>query len=152
MSIETLVTAEGLRRLILNLKEVLVERDNAIEDIVAARLLPGDDTVELIYATDRLDMIEANVQDREFGIRTSIEWDGVLAENTVGFGSTVEVEDEDGVRIIYRIVGTLEIGFTKGAVSVLSPIAESMMGMHVGDEFDVLAAGSVFSFKIVTID
>ena len=66
----------------------------------------------------------------------------------VGIGATVEVEDEDGVRTRYRIVGAIEAVPREGAVSWLSPIARALIDSRVGDTV-MLPRGEV---EVVAID
>ena len=51
----------------------------------------------------------------------------------VGIGATVTVEDEDGTRTSYRIVGAIEADPKKGALGWQSPIAQALWGARVGD-------------------
>jgi transcription elongation factor GreB len=51
----------------------------------------------------------------------------------VAFGATVTVEDDDGERTTWRIVGPDELDLFDGAVSVSSPVARSLLGRSVGD-------------------
>lgn len=60
----------------------------------------------------------------------------------VGFGATVTVEDDDGARTRYRIVGAIEAAPRDGAISWQSPIANALWDAAVGDSVD-LPRGSV---------
>jgi transcription elongation GreA/GreB family factor len=53
--------------------------------------------------------------------------------DSVGFGATVTVEDVDGHRARYRIVGAIEASPREGAISWQSPIARSLLDARVGD-------------------
>jgi transcription elongation GreA/GreB family factor len=55
------------------------------------------------------------------------------ADGSVGFGSTVTIEREDGRRQTWRIVGDDEADPTKGSVSYVSPLARAVMGKRIGD-------------------
>jgi transcription elongation GreA/GreB family factor len=52
---------------------------------------------------------------------------------TVGVGARVTVEDEDGKRTTYHIVGAIEADAKRGLVSWQSPIAQALWGLRVGD-------------------
>nr|WP_201404286.1 transcription elongation factor GreA [Kaistia sp. 32K] len=56
---------------------------------------------------------------------------------TAQFGSTVTILREDGRRQTYRIVGEDEADPNKGTVSHVSPLAQAVLGRHVGDEFTI---------------
>jgi transcription elongation factor GreB len=51
----------------------------------------------------------------------------------VGIGATVTLEDEDGKRTTYRIVGAIEADPKHGALGWQSPIAQALWGARVGD-------------------
>jgi transcription elongation GreA/GreB family factor len=51
----------------------------------------------------------------------------------VGFGASVTVEDAEGQRARYRIVGAIESSPRDGAISWQSPVARSLFGARVGD-------------------
>lgn len=66
----------------------------------------------------------------------------------VGFGAKVTVEDEDGKRTTYRIVGAIEADPKAGAIYFQTPIAEALHDAQVGDSV-TLPRGDV---GIVAID
>jgi transcription elongation GreA/GreB family factor len=66
----------------------------------------------------------------------------------VGLGAAVTVEDDDGKRTTYRLVGAIEADTKKGWVSWQTPIANALWGLRVGDAAD-LPKGEV---TIVAID
>lgn len=51
----------------------------------------------------------------------------------VRFGMTVAIEDEDGNRKSWKIVGEDEADAVKGSVSHVSPMARALFGKTVGD-------------------
>lgn len=53
--------------------------------------------------------------------------------NTVLFGSTVQVEDEEGRLLQFHIVGEDEADITQHKVSYVSPIAKALIGRKAGD-------------------
>lgn len=55
----------------------------------------------------------------------------------VGLGATVTVEDEDGKRLTYKIVGAIEAHTKRGWVSWQTPIANALWGGRVGDSVDL---------------
>ncbi|CEJ09763.1 transcription elongation factor GreA [Phreatobacter sp. AB_2022a] len=62
--------------------------------------------------------------------------------DTVGFGSSVTFDREDGRRQTFRIVGEDEADPAKGSISHVSPIARALMGKRVGDTA-IVGAGEV---------
>lgn len=57
--------------------------------------------------------------------------------NVVGLGASVTVEDEDGKRATYRIVGAIEADTKRGFVSWQTPIANALWGAKVGDSVEL---------------
>ena len=58
-------------------------------------------------------------------------------ETVVRFGMSVTVEDEDGTRRTWRIVGEDEADAAHGSISHVSPMAVALFGKTVGDTADV---------------
>jgi transcription elongation GreA/GreB family factor len=53
--------------------------------------------------------------------------------NVARFGMTVAIEDEDGNRKDWKIVGEDEADAAKGSVSHVSPMARALFGKTIGD-------------------
>tara|TARA_R110001583_G_scaffold85821_3_gene224880 strand:+ start:14058 stop:14528 length:471 start_codon:yes stop_codon:yes gene_type:complete len=58
-------------------------------------------------------------------------------DGKVFFGATVEIENEEGEKISFKIVGPDEIYNTKDFISIDSPMARAMIKKEVDDEFYV---------------
>jgi transcription elongation factor GreB len=61
----------------------------------------------------------------------------------VGFGSQVTVEDEDGARTDYALVGAIEAAPREGRLNWQSPLARALFGAKVGDTVSLPRARSV---------
>lgn len=57
----------------------------------------------------------------------------VASGDVAAFGSTVEVEDESGKKLVYRIVASLDADPGKGLLSAESPLAGALVGRRAGD-------------------
>lgn len=53
--------------------------------------------------------------------------------DTVHFGAAVEVEDAEGGRLLFEIVGEDEADVTQGKISWVSPLAKALLNAKVGD-------------------
>jgi transcription elongation GreA/GreB family factor len=53
--------------------------------------------------------------------------------DVVRFGMTVTIEDEDGVRKTWRIVGEDEADAAHGKISHVSPMAQALFGKKIGE-------------------
>ena len=66
------------------------------------------------------------------------------ASDTVGVGSSVEIEDEQGERMQVEISSV-------GGVSPDSPVGQALMGRKVGDEVTIEAPRGVWRARIITV-
>ncbi len=53
--------------------------------------------------------------------------------SVVGLGATVTVEDDEGRRASYRIVGAIEADVRRGWIAWMTPLAQALWGARVGD-------------------
>ena len=75
-----------------------------------------------------------------------------LSGDTVKFGATISVVDEDTDKErAYQIVGDDEADVAAGKISVSSPIARAMIGKEVGDSVEVNTPGGGKSYEILKI-
>lgn len=70
----------------------------------------------------------------------------------VGFGAWVTIEDDDGARSCYRLVGPDEPDPDNGQISVESPMGRALLGKHVDDEVEVRRPRGEAYFTIVAVD
>ncbi len=71
--------------------------------------------------------------------------------DTVRFGATVELADEDDDRRIITLVGEDEADASSGQVSWAAPIARALVGAKVGDERIVRLPAGEKSYEIMRI-
>ena len=67
----------------------------------------------------------------------------------VTFGSTVRLEDQDGKETLYQIVGSEETDPTRGRISVMAPLARTLIGKKVGDSVEAQLPGGKKRFEIL---
>lgn len=68
------------------------------------------------------------------------------------FGAWVEIENDKGKQIRFRIVGGEEIIDTKDYISIDSPMALALMKKEVGDEAVVKTGAGEFVWRITKIE
>ena len=71
-----------------------------------------------------------------------------VPEGEVGFGTWVAVEDGEGRRSVWRLVGPDEVDVPRGAVSALSPLGQALMGRSVGETVEVQRPGGARGYTI----
>jgi transcription elongation factor GreA len=149
------MTADGFNALHAELKNLKsVERPSIIAQIAEARG-HGDlsENAEYHAAKEKQSLIEGRVLELEDKLsRADVIDTSRLKGNTVKFGATVTLTDEDTEEtFVYKIVGEDEANVAKGKISITSPIARAMIGKEEGDTAEVSAPGGAKSFEIVSI-
>jgi transcription elongation factor GreA len=150
------MTLRGAERLRQELKQLKSEaRPNVIRAIAEARS-HGDlsENAEYHAAREQQSFIEGRINDIEnrLGSAEVIDVTKLNANGRVVFGSTVEVEDQDGgAKLTYQLVGDDEADIKHGMLSVSSPIARALIGKSEGDVVDVTAPGGTRSYEIVSV-
>ena len=132
---ENYITPRGAKRLQEEIARLWLERRKVVQEVADAAA-QGDrsENAEYIYGKKRLREIDRRIH----FLTKRLESATVVrprddGEQRVFFGAVVEVEDEDGARARYRIVGTDEIDLGKGDVSWRSPIAKALLKKKAGD-------------------
>ena len=66
-------------------------------------------------------------------------------------GCQVEVEDENGHQRVFSIMGYNESNPSKGVISYLTPIAQSLLHKVIGEEVELIFNGKHISYEITAI-
>lgn len=149
------MTAAGAARLHEELKTLkTVDRPGVIKAIAEARE-HGDlsENAEYHAARERQSFIEGRIMELEDKIsRAEVIDVSKLSGNTVKFGATVRLADEDtDEETTYQIVGQDESDIKAGLLSISSPLARALIGKHVGDNVEVATPGGSKSYEVVEI-
>jgi len=135
------MTQTGFTRLENELKRLKgVERPAVIKALEEARA-HGDlsENAEYHAAKERQAFIESRVAELDSKVsRAQIIDTSNISGNTVKFGATVTVVDEDDdSELNFQIVGEDEADIKEKRLSVSSPLARALIGRQVGDEVEV---------------
>ena len=68
------------------------------------------------------------------------------------FGAWVTLEDEDGGRARYRIVGPDEADAKAGLISVDAPLARALLGKSAGDEAVVERPRGATGYTVISVE
>jgi len=99
------------------------------------------------FIEGRINQIENRLSNAEV-----IDVTKLTANGRVVFGSTLELEDQDGGnKVVYQLVGDDEANIKQGLLSVSSPIARALIGKSEGDVVDVTVPGGTRSYEIVSV-
>jgi transcription elongation factor GreB len=148
-------TAEGARRLRVELDELWLSERPAVTRAVAEAAAMGDrsENAEYIYGKRRLREIDRRVRylrQRLDGLKVV---EGPPADRSrAWFGAWVTIEDADGRTRRHRIVGPDEFDREPGYLSMDAPLGRALLGRRVGDEFEVQLPGGTFAACVTAID
>ena len=149
------ITTKGYKKLQEELSQLIkVERPKIINDISTARA-HGDlkENAEYHAAKERQGFIEGRIQHLNHVLANSeiIEVAKVKAED-IRFGATVTYEDVDsGDQAVWKIVGEEESDVNAREISIMSPIARSLLGKEVGDEVIIRVPKGQIEVEIISI-
>lgn len=132
-----------------------VERPRIIAAISEARA-HGDlsENAEYHAAKEQQGLNEARVAELEDKIgRAEVIDTSQLSGETIKFGATVSLEDEDsGDKAKYTIVGDLEANLKEGKISISSPIGRALIGKKKGESVDVRTPKGSRSFEVLKVE
>jgi len=150
-----LITPEGLEKLKAELDHLWrVERPDTTQKVSwAASLGDRSENADYHYNKKRLREIDKRI----LYLRKCIDDLKVVhyspfQEGKVMFGAWVEIENDKGKQIRFRIVGSEEIINVKDYISMDSPMAQSLLNKEVGAEVIVKTATAQFVWRIKKIE
>ncbi len=131
------ITPKGYRRLQAELDELWRRKRPRVVEEVAEAAAHGDrsENAEYIFGKRKLREIDRRIRfiSKLLDRLTVVEPDPGQA-GRVFFGAIVTVEDEEGKRSTFSIVGPDEIDLKAGRISVESPMAKALLGKREGEE------------------
>jgi transcription elongation factor GreB len=149
------ITDEGYRKLREELDQLFrVERPRVVKGVADAAA-EGDrsENAEYIYGKKKLREIDKRI---EF-LTKRVDVLSVVTEypkngtEKIFFGAFVELEDEDGRAITYRIVGADESDAERRYISIESPVARALMGKRLGDNVTVQRPKGEVTFSVLSV-
>lgn len=117
----------------------LEERPGIIAAIEEARG-HGDlsENAEYHAAKERQGQIETRIAELDDALgRAEVIDPASLSGDTVTFGATVTMLDEDENKKVYQIVGNYEVDVKGGKISYSSPLGAALIGKKKGDDVEV---------------
>lgn len=148
------LTPQGASKLQDELKQLArSERPKVVQEVAEAAA-QGDrsENAEYIYGKKRLREIDRRITFLTRRLDSAqIVQPGAVAHDQVRFGAHVMVEDEDGARRTYLLVGPDESDPGSGKLSYQSPIGRSLMKKRVGDVVSVKRPAGEIELEILSI-
>ncbi|MHA3114790.1 transcription elongation factor GreB [Acinetobacter sp. ANC 4635] len=149
-----LLTAEGYKCLQNELNDLVRRERPEITKIVswAASLGDRSENADYIYNKKKLREIDRRIRylTKLFEVAHKVEY-SPEQDGKAYFGAWVELENDEGETIKFRIVGDEEIYNRKDYISLQSPIAKACLGKSIDDEVKVQTPKSITSWFIINI-
>jgi transcription elongation factor GreA len=147
------VTNKGKEELEQELEQLrTVERQRIIDQLHEVKS-GGDwmENTEQMLFEDQLAFVDSRISELEDMLADAELIQADDDNTTVNIGDTVVIEDEDGERETYRIVGYAETNPSEGLISNESPTGRALLHRHVGEDVIVEAPAGDIKFRIVAV-
>jgi transcription elongation factor GreA len=127
-----------------------VERP-AITKAIAEARAHGDlsENAEYHAAREKQAFVEGRIVELEGKVNRAEVIDPPTSGERITFASTVRLQDETGKEVRYWIVGSDETDPPRGKISILAPLARTLIGKAVGDRVTVPLPGGKKTFDIL---
>lgn len=151
---ETLITAEGLKKLQEELEHYKSVRRMEVAERIKIAISYGDISENSEYddAKNEQAFIEGHILELENKISTAKIIDNAANKNVVSVGSTVEVYDNTfDEKLTLTIVGSSEADPFNSLISNESPVGQALLGHKKGDIVMVNTPDGDDEYKILAI-
>jgi transcription elongation factor GreA len=147
----TPMTRAGFERLRDELDRLKRVERHAITKAIAEARAHGDlsENAEYHAAREKQSFVEGRINELEGKVGHAEVIDPPRGGDRVTFGSTVHLEDESGKAVRYWIVGSDEADPARGRISILSPLARTLIGKRVGDTVKAQLPGGAKTFELL---
>jgi transcription elongation factor GreB len=150
------ITRDGFEKLQAELEWLWKEERPRVTEAVATAAALGDrsENADYIYGKKRLREIDRRIRflTKRIDALTVVDPGPRQDADRIYFGAWVSVEDEDGERLRYQIVGPDEFDAAAGRISVDSPVGRALMGRRLGDEVEIRRPRGDTSLTILEIE
>ncbi len=156
MAAPNYLTPEGAKKLADELRKLVnVERTKVVQEVADAAA-QGDrsENAEYIYGKKRLREIDRRIRSLTNRLENAVVVKPKAQAgpaDVVRFGAQVEIEDENGQRRTYVLLGPEESDPDNGRLSFKSPLGQSLMKRRVGDVVTVKRPAGDIDVEIVSI-
>ena len=150
----TPMTREGYERLKEELERLKRVERPAITRAIAEARAHGDlsENAEYHAAREKQSFMEGRIAELEAKVGNAEVIDPPTSGDRITFGSTVRLEDETGKGVRYQIVGSDEAQPANGRISILSPLARTLIGKRVGDTVTAQLPAGTKTFDVLQVN
>lgn len=145
------ITPEGKVVLDEELDYLWHKRRPLVVQALSTAAAEGDrsENAEYIYRKKELGEIDRRVRFLSKRVdELKVVTDSPQKSDQIFFGAWVELEDDDGKLLQYRIVGPDEFDADKGYISMDSPVAKALMKKVEGDDVVIETPGGVTNYLV----
>ena len=148
------MTRPGYEKLSAELERLKHVYRHAIIKAIAEARAHGDlsENAEYHAAREKQSFIEGRINELEVKVGAAEVIDPPTSGDRVTFGSTVLLEDEAGKEVRYQIVGSDEAEPANGRISIMSPLARTIIGKRVGDNVTAQLPNGKKTFDILQVN
>jgi len=126
----------------------------AITRAIAEARAHGDlsENAEYHAAREKQSFTEGRINELEGKVGAAEVIEPPSGGDRITFASTVRLEDDNGKEVRYWIVGSDEAEPAKGKISILAPLARTLIGKRVGDSVTAQLPGGKKTFEILEVN
>ena len=149
------ITAEGALLLKKELNQLWkIERPKVTQQVSdAAALGDRSENAEYIYGKKRLREIDRRVRYLTKRLEELIVVSQTPPDETKAyFGCFISLENDEGDRSKYRLVGPDEINPEKGYISIDSPLGKAVLGKEVGARINMKSPQGQLNYQLIQVD
>jgi transcription elongation factor GreA len=148
------MTRQGFDRLKAEIERLRREERPGITRAIAEARSHGDlaENAEYHAAREKQSFIEGRIHELELKLGHAEVIDPPTDGERVTFGSTVCLEDGDGKEVRYWILGSDEAEPAKGKISIMSPLARTLIGKEVGQTVTAQVPGGKKTYEILAVN
>ena len=148
------MTRQGFERLQQELDQLRREERPRIIKAIAEARAHGDlsENAEYHAAKERQGFVEGRIRELEVKVGAAEVIEPPRDGERITFGSTVLLKGTDGKEVKYQIVGSDEAEPATGRISILSPLARTLIGKEVGDAVKVQAPGGAKTYEVLAVN
>jgi len=153
---KNIFTKEGYAKLAEELEMLKTDTRKEIGQRLAEAKEYGDLSENAAYQTamEQRDLNEARIAELEEMLNNAhvVKTDSNNKDGKVSLGDTVVLQDNEGNKLDFQIVGTGESDIVNKKFNANSPLVAGIMGHKKGDTVDILLPTGKKQYKIVSVN
>jgi len=148
------LTPKGLEKIKEELRYLKEEKREELSNYMGAALADGDLRESAAYDEARMlqSANETRIADLEEILDRAVTVDTAEGDDVAArLGASLELEDHDGTRITFHLVGTHEADVLDNKISDESPLGQNLLGKRAGDEIELPLGAHKVNYRVVSV-